>query len=196
MSVLLDIGGKVRQKPELQAGASHPTWRKPHFAMVHLAPGPASSLKAARLLPGTPSLFPRPGWIKLWEDSDLGGCDSNKWAMQGLWQAAHWVTDELVSRRAEPMYLANDKSAMLIESMWIAKKSKYRLYTKCPWWIDSSCCVLLWFQCIHSNYTCNSKFSLNLFLFTGTVKHCASKCLQMTKYSTLLQGRIWVHILN
>lgn len=142
------------------------------------------------------SQFPSHQRIGLWEDSDLWAPDSYKWCVQALWQAVHLVTDELVSRRAEPMYLANDRTAMLIESMWIVKKSKYGLYTKCLWWIDSSCCALLWSQCIHPNYMCNSKFSLNLFVFTGTLKHCASKCLQMTKYCTPLQGRIWVHILN
>lgn len=70
-----------------------------------------------------------------------------------------------------------------------------RPYTKCPRWTDLSCCVVLWFQYIHSNYTCNSKFSWNLFLITGMLKYCASKWLQMTKYHALPQGRIWVRIL-
>lgn len=181
----------------LQAGAYHLTSRDPNFPIPHLG-FRSSTLPSIQqgLVSGTASLFPSHQRIGLWEDSDLWVRDSYKWSVQALWQAAHLVTDELVSWRAEPMYLANDRTAMLIESMWMVKKSKYRLYTKCPWWIDSSCCVLFWSQCIHSNYTCNSKFSLNLFLFTGTLKHCASKCLQMTKYYTLLQGRIWVHILN
>ena len=201
LSVFSDINGKWIQKFKatvLQAGAYQLTSRDPDLPIPCL--GFRSSTPP--LLSSEVCYQVQLPYFQAIKGSDSGKIlisgytDSYKWSVQALWQAAHLVTDELVSWKAEPMYLANDRTAMLIESMWIVKKSKYRLYTKCPWWIDSSSCALLPFQCIHSNYTCNSKFSLNLFLFAGTLKHCASKHLQMTKYYTLLQGRIWVHILN
>lgn len=161
---------QIFKATELQAGAYQITSRDWNSPMPYLS-FRSSTLpcKQQGLLSGTASPFPSHQGTGLWEDSDLWVRDSYKWCVQALWQAAHLVTDELVSRRAEPMYLVNDRTAMLIKSMWIVKKSKYGLYTKCPWWIDSSYCALLWFPCIHTNYTCNSKFSLNLFLFTGTL---------------------------
>lgn len=166
LPVFSDINEKFTQR--FKATVLQADFRTPklsnstsRFQVQHLLPNQQG------LLSGAGSLFPSHQRMGLWKDSDLWVRDSYKRSVQAQWQAAHLVTDELVSWRAEPMYLANDRAAMLIKSMWIVKKSKYWLYTKCPWWIDSSCCVLLPFQHIHSNYMCNSEFALNLFVFTG-----------------------------
>lgn len=76
------------------------------------------------LLSALASLFSNPSKDPtLRKDSNLWVPDSYKWCVPPLCQAARLVTDELVSCRAEPMYLANDKTAMAIESVWIVRKA-------------------------------------------------------------------------